>query len=184
MLAKNKKNRKNKILLLAAIMLLLVSCGVIYYLSQAQNTQETKTNHPDTNLKPATTEQKDTGNKTKSTTANPDGSDPESPKNPSTPGNGQAETTVEQTASTQNGSIYQLRYLIGAVSKNGTCTLTLTNDARVVTKTAKTQALAQASTCQGFDIPTSELSPGVWNTNMVVSGDGLSGSTSSTIRIQ
>jgi hypothetical protein len=79
--------------------------------------------------------------------------------------NGNTKDTLEAsiTAANQNGSTLQIRTLIEKVSASGTCTLKISKGAKTVTKTSDTQALSSASTCMGFDIPTSELSKGEWS---------------------
>ena len=66
------------------------------------------------------------------------------------------------TASNQNGSVYQVRTLISVVAREGTCTLKMTRGTETVAKSSGVQAGPSSSTCQGFDVPTEELSPGKW----------------------
>ena len=75
--------------------------------------------------------------------------------------------SLTQTSGSVDGSTYRLRYLISTVG-TGTCNLSLTKNGKVVTKLADVQSLASGSTCQGFDIPMSELSSGIWNANLKV----------------
>lgn len=66
------------------------------------------------------------------------------------------------TAANQNDTSFQIRSLISTVTNDGTCTLTLTQGTKTITKTAGVQAAANSSTCKGFDIPLGELSVGSW----------------------
>lgn len=183
----NKKNHKKKIfIILVLILLVAAGVGAYYYFNQNHTSIDTKPSRSSTSLEPATDEQKDAGDQSKSTTVNPDDTSSNSVKNsnPDTPPSNSSTVNVQTTAGAQNGTTYQLRYLIETVANDAVCTLTLTNGSRTVTKTAKTQALAQSSTCQGFNIATSELSPGSWQATMTVSGGGVSGSATSTIKVQ
>lgn len=93
-------------------------------------------------------------------------------------------TPVTITSSGQNGNTAQIRSLISAVVNTGTCTLTMTKQAQTVIKTSPIQSLPSSTTCQGFDIPISELSPGTWKVELVFENDTLKGVASSNINIQ
>lgn len=88
------------------------------------------------------------------------------------------------TASNQNGSIYQVRTLINVVVSDGTCTLTLTNGNHTVAKSSGVQANPSSSTCQGFDVPVSELSPGDWDLTVTFSNETHQAKTSKTVTIK
>jgi len=91
--------------------------------------------------------------------------------------------TVGFTALNQNEDSLQIRTVIQEVVANGICTLTLTKDSQTVTKTAPTYPTASVSTCQGFDVPVSELSSGTWNVKIEVSADGKTGQATTTTQI-
>lgn len=184
---KNNNNQNKKILVTLAVALLIVGgVGAFYYVTHNRDGTENKSIKSGTNLNPATNGEKDAGNQAKSsTTENKDTSTNSSKGSGQEPTSPNSSTVnVQTTASAQNGTTYQLRYLINSVSNDALCTLVLTKGPATVTKTAKVQALAQSSTCQGFDIPTSELSPGLWQAAMTVSGGNISGSAKSTITVQ
>lgn len=114
---------------------------------------------------------------------------------PSTSGSDQASSPVPQadgrgkvdaslTAANQNGSLFQIRFDIGAVTNTGTCTLTLNKGSVTLTKTAGIQALAGSSTCKGFDIPISELSAGTWQLTLHFENDSLVADTTGTAIVQ
>lgn len=84
----------------------------------------------------------------------------EQSNNTSTP---QAAGDLIISAAAQNEGIVQIRALIGSVVGTGTCALTLSSGTNTVTRSVGIQALPSSSTCQGFDIPVSELTPGVWD---------------------
>lgn len=58
------------------------------------------------------------------------------------------------------------------LSQNGSCHLTLTKDKHTVSITAPTIDNPSSSTCEGFDVPLSQLSSGKWKLQIVIkSGD-------------
>lgn len=126
------------------------------------------------NNKPATTEQQQAGSKAKSS-SNSD----TTPAPTTIPGSDKKNVQLTITSANQNGSDLQIGVLISAVENTGVCTLTLTSAGETtVTKTANTQALASTSTCQGFDVPVSELSAGTWHILIDYSSSTLIGSAS------
>lgn len=77
------------------------------------------------------------------------------------------------TTATQNGDVIQIRTLIEHVTSQGSCTLTLSKSgSTIVTKTASIQPTASSSTCTGFDVPTYELSQGIWQVIVDISSEG------------
>jgi hypothetical protein len=56
----------------------------------------------------------------------------------------------------------------GAITNNGTCSLSLTKGDYVINKEASTYALPSSSTCMGFDIEKKELSNGTWKVELSV----------------
>lgn len=88
------------------------------------------------------------------------------------------------SAANQDGTTVYIRTLIEAVTSSGACTLTMTGpDSKTYTNTAKVQALASSSTCQGFNIPTTSLSKGTWNFTITFENTTQKGSASGTITI-
>ena len=53
----------------------------------------------------------------------------------------------------------------------GTCTATFSLGSQTVVKTSPTLSDASTSTCEGFDIPLSELSSGDWDVSIAISAD-------------
>lgn len=178
-----KKSKRNKIILVVSILtIVILGAGIAY--ATLQNRSNTASNHTSEKVTgkqdtPSVSEdqEKEAGNQTKTDTVNPSTS-------PSPSTQPQNSVTIEITASNQNGSVYQLRTLINDVISGGSCNLTLTKGSAVVTKTAPIQSLAQSSTCQGFDIPVSELSKGTWNVKINLSDSNVNGSVTSTIEIK
>ena len=102
---------------------------------------------------------------------------------PSSGGKSVAQMSI--TATNQTSSDYQIRTLISALSSGGSCTLTMTKPgATTVTQTSGVQDLSNTSTCQGFDVPLSELSSGTWNVTVNFSSSTLTGSAAKAVIIQ
>lgn len=172
--------RKTLIICIVAVILLCVGVGAFYYInnSRSNNTNET------TNYEPPTQEQIDAGSQKKQDTIqNQDENSKPSSGNtdPSAP-TAAITTGVTITAATQNDDIVAIRSLIDGV-QSGTCTLILTMGDTSVQKTAPTQLLANSTTCQGFNIPTSELSPGTWQITLALSGE-KTGSAKGTVIVK
>jgi hypothetical protein len=101
------------------------------------------------------------------------------------PGSSKSNVEVTITAANQNNTTLQIRTLISAVVNSGSCILTFANNSgKNLTYTASIQPLSTTSTCKGFDIPTSDLSPGSWSITVAYNNDTLTGSASKNITIK
>ncbi len=180
-----KKTFPKKIIIASAVIILLVAGALTYVYAFNGNLfgWKASNNVPSGNNKidygPATSEQQKAGTNTKTSSA-------DTPPAPTPiPSSTKKNVQVTITAANQNGSILQIRALIGAVENTGTCTLVLTRAGQSsVTKTAGTQALSSTSTCQGFDVPTSELSTGTWQALITYDSHTLTGSATKSITVQ
>jgi cytoskeletal protein RodZ len=88
------------------------------------------------------------------------------------------------TAANQNGSTLQIRTLIETVSSDGTCKLMLTKGSGTHTYTTGIQAQSSTSTCKGFDIPTSDLSAGVWQATIDITIQGKKAHLTKNITVE
>lgn len=93
-------------------------------------------------------------------------------------------TSMQITALNQNDGTLQIRTLIQAVWSSGSCTLTLAKGSSIVEREAPVQALPSSSTCQGFDIPVSELSAGEWSVSIEATHEEESASVTSRVVVQ
>jgi len=97
----------------------------------------------------------------------------------------QSNATLTITAANQNSGTLQIRTLISELWQDGTCTLALTRTGQQnVTQTSEIQALADSSTCQGFDVATSSLSTGEWNISITVTHDQQSLTASQAVTVE
>ena len=174
-------------IIIAIVIAVLIGAGVFAYAYKLWPFHASNASTIDT--KPATKEQQNAGQQIKQTNADEDaknksnGSD--QPAAPVPQPSGKSSVTVSITAANQNSGVLQIRSLIETVDSTGTCTLTLTKSGLpTVTKTAGVQALASSSTCQGFNVPVSELAKGTWNLNLLFENGTLKGEASKTVDIQ
>lgn len=82
------------------------------------------------------------------------------------------------TASEVQDQVFILRINIDQYLSTGTCTLTMTKNGRTITKSAEIFASASTSSCQGFDLPVSELSSGLWDINIKLQSGSRTGNIS------
>ncbi len=178
---KHKKKYPIKIIIASVIAIVLVASSFVYVYALRGNLfgwqapqSIVNTDKKSIDYGPATPDQKSAGSQTKTNSTS------DTPPTPTTiPDSTKKSVEVSITSHSQNGSTYQIRTLISALDGTGVCTLTLTSPSQTtVTKTANTQSLASTSTCQGFDVPTSELSAGTWHAVINYSSDSLVGSSS------
>jgi hypothetical protein len=183
-----KSSSKKTLITLAtvALVLLISAASYAYYKYSHVTPKTTPGSSSKVNYGPATSDQQKAGQNTKNLTATdgvtgkpkPPGSQDSQP--PATTGD---TVPVIITAANQNGSTLSVRSLIEIVTSEGSCTLILTRGSDDIKNTSGIQALATSSTCKGFDIPTTTLSPGVWHIELDVMTNGKSGSASKDITI-
>lgn len=169
-------SKKILIIALATVVAAVVAYGV-YAMYFAPKPITDKDSQGTINYEPPTDEQKAAGDRQKEETINKtdDGTNPS---------NGNGSLPVSYSAINQADEQLLVRALIGAVSNDGTCTLTLTKGDAVVTKTAGTQSGPNSSTCKGFNVPVSELSPGSWTILLQVKIGSEQGKVSQTFTVQ
>lgn len=81
------------------------------------------------------------------------------------------------------GSNLSLRTTINQTLSSGTCKLTLSNGSKVVTKSSAIMQNPSSSTCEGFDIPISELGSGTWSLEVVVTSGDRTGTLKDSVTI-
>lgn len=175
------KSRKPMLITIVIVLALLIGVGAYAAYALTNDNHATK----ETNISQQET---DAGNQAKKDTidqSNQDSSDntpADKGEQPSSPQSQEVAMTI--TASSQSESTYQIRTMISALVSSGTCQLQLTKGGATVSKSAGVAAFAQTSTCQGFDVPLSELSPGIWTVKVSFNGSGKTGSVSSEIEVK
>lgn len=190
---KIKNNKKNhKIIISIAVVLALLAAGGLLYVYAFKGSipgfNNTTKNNSTINLDDATEDEKNAGDTAKQQTLESNKNDSKSssdiPPAPQPQAGGKDLVEVDITAANQNEQVVQVRSSVGAVSNTGSCTITLSRNDKVITKSAPVQALPTTSTCQGFDIPVSELSVGTWRISLMFESATLTGTTSREITVK
>ena len=91
------------------------------------------------------------------------------------------------TSIVTNGDNIRVRNTIsGAITNNGICTISINNssNSKSYEATAQTFAMTSYSTCQGFDIPKSELGTGEWQIKLSATIDGKTSTSSSNYKVE
>lgn len=96
----------------------------------------------------------------------------------------QNQINITITSINQTNDQLQIRSIISTVDINGTCTLTMNrNNNTTITKTVKVQALPNATTCMGFDVPKSDLSSGPYTIKIVYTNNSSVGVVEKIINV-
>lgn len=173
---RNKKIRKKTliIILLAIALLAALSVYIVplngslfgWRLNTPIESEDRKVN--DTNYDKPTTDELKIGQDIKSDSLKNEGEKPSSSEQ-------QTKNTVSVTLTAANvyDGIVQIRALITPSVSDATCELQLKQGSTSKLYTTKTQALSSSSTCQGFNVPATDLGAGVWSILITVK-DGQS----------
>ena len=191
-----KQNKKNKVLILIAIILLSITgYGLISYKFKfwpfIQNqfntaTEEQKTAGQDIkkrSLNDASnkSEKESSGQKSKTL----QGSDPSPEPTPSS--NGKKPTvgvSITTTTVDKDSNTLYIRSLIQTISSNGRCTLSMHNTSgQTYSNSVELQAGPSTSSCKGFNVPLPQLSPGKWTINIHYEDNNVTGDTEGEITI-
>lgn len=97
-------------------------------------------------------------------------------------GNNSSTLAANFSALNKTSSSIQVRILIEGVT-TGTCTLIMQRNDTKVERVASIQPLASSSTCQGFDIPLTDLAPGSWNLTVTIKADTKSKTLTRTVDV-
>ncbi len=191
-IASRKHTKKYIIIALIAIVIIIAALAtyVFAFKGSILGWPHRDTGNNSVNYDKPTDEQVQSGKDIKQESVNKE-SKPSSNSNTDTPANqgtpdqttGKTAVSMTITAANQNSGVFQLRSFISTVTNSGTCTLTLTQGSKVVTKTAGVQAAASTSACKGFDVPVSELGAGVWQATLHFENDNVTADASQKITV-
>ncbi len=193
----SKTRRLRKALLFAVIIIILAVAGLATYVyafngsilgwsAKKSDDSSTKSDEPTEDQKKAGEKIKESTIKGGETEGKPTTEGSDQPQTP-TPIEGSNKKNVEViiTAAAQNGSTLQIRTLISAVTGSGTCTLSLSRSStpELIVQSAVIPS-SSSSSCQGFDVPVSQLASGTWKATITFNNDELTGSTSRTVDVK
>jgi len=183
-----QKSRKKQYIAISCAVILLagaVAVGILYHngaFSQDQKQSKQAKASNSINYDKPTNDQTKAGAQIKKQNADKNYSSNSQDSGSSSSSNA-SNLKVQITAATVTGDTAYIRSNIDGVYQAGTCTLTLTKGAQTLTKTAAIQALPQSSTCKGFNIPTSQLSPGAWSIRLSVTIDSQTATTTGALEV-
>lgn len=177
---------KRKIFLILSLLLVVIIIALSTYVFAFNGSifgwqfkdnegSERKNGNSPIDYNPPTQEQIDAGNDAKNQTIK------ENEGETSDPSDG-LEVTI--TAANQNTPNFQIRTLVSQLLTSGSCQLTMTKDTQTIFRTVNIQAASSSSTCQGFDIPLTDLSAGIWNVKISVTSGTQSGVAERTVEIK
>lgn len=167
---KSKKRLVAIVSFFLALLILFILSGYLYF----NGLIFSKSDKPKIDLTAPTAQQQNVGNDIKKQALEKNKLSGEIKKN----------ISITITSSVQNGGVLQIRSLITPLIGSGLCNLELTRGVNRVIRESNIQAQASSSSCQGFDIPITELEAGVWNIHLTVSTDNESGETKSAVEIK
>lgn len=179
-----KRIRKKRLILILIIVALLLGAGAATYVyGFGGSLFGWSAQDDDIDYSEPTEEQRQAGNDAKKKTIERETDEEGKPREDSESNTNNSESvSVIISAANQNEQTLQVRTLIHTL-KEGTCQLRLTQGDTVISREADTQQAASSSTCQGFDIPISELAKGTWKLHIQYKNDDASGEASQDITI-
>lgn len=185
-----QKNKKTTVLATAILALaVLGAAGLIYAYNIHAFGWGQKADIATTYTAP-TAEQSAAGMDTKANTTSDTGkastSGSDQPPAPTPSETGKRVVEVSIPTQNQDSQYYRIRFQISASVTTGTCTLTLSKagSTSVIKSSPPFQSGSQISTCQGFDILKSELTPGDWTTDLIFENADLYGHVAGSVTIQ
>lgn len=169
---KPPQSKKRRIVITAAIVatIALATFLFLYAFDILGNNSDNDTRPVNTvDYSPATDEQIKAGEEIKQRAAE---ENPEQDTKPRTDGSEpdrtQSDFRTYITTATSDDLMVYIRNEITGIYNQGSCSLTLSKGGTTITKTSGVQPLPKSSTCQGFNIPVNEMSPGEWNIDLKV----------------
>lgn len=172
---KQKKSKKTLFVLSASVIIITAALLYIFAFNGAIFGWQFRSDTPsNVNLAPPTDEERDAGQQIKEDAVNQNPQGKPTTEENSAP-NATGTLQVGFSAVNQNEGKLQIRIMIQEVLPSGSCTATFSQDSKIVTKTAAVYPTASISTCQGFDIATSELGTGTWKVTVEVTSGSRKG---------
>lgn len=180
-----KINTKSKILLIATALLVLFVASAYGY--SVLSNDESKIDS--VNYSPPSEDEKKQGQDIKEQVTDSDNDKPTQGSDPlpapQDPGDGSKPSVgVNVVSIIRNDDDYRVQSLLQTVTNTGQCILTITDSSgKAYRATADVQALPSSSTCKGFTIPASELSPGVWSVSLNFENESVQGSVQKDMEV-
>lgn len=181
MIVKQTKSKKLAIIITTLVILILAGIILYSYIKLQQQNLASDSLHYDG----ATSEQKQQGDAAKSASI---GADDASKPNTTATGSDSASPTagtvqVTIPSAQQTNDTVRITTSIGAITSDGTCTITIQNGSRTHSESVAVQPLASTSTCKGFTVPVLNLGTGTWTITLEYTSSSLSGKATSTVEV-
>lgn len=180
MRVQKKRAKKPLIITLIVVVLLAAGAGAYIWFSRddsGQNTEQTTQNQENRDEAAA----EDPDSEVNRTGHEPEKDIPEAyeGENPNT---SQSLTGIISHKSVTGGQLV-LRTTISQTLGSGSCQLRLTKDGQTVTRESNIAANPSSATCEGFDVPTSELSGGTWSIEITMRSGDRTGTIRDTVTL-
>lgn len=187
-----KKNSSKKTLIIATVILLIIAISVGAYLLTSQDNQS---NTPKDSTPKSADQSKDTSKNSSKVDKKTDGTTvdkgvAEHEKEKDIPPNYEgpdANASESLTGSINYAGVIDgkltIRTTINQALDSGSCEIGLTNGATTITRTSGIIPNPSSSSCEGFDIPTSELGSGNWEITIKITSGDKSGVLKGTAKI-
>lgn len=188
----NKKtNRPKKLLLLSSVVVvfLVIAGAIIWWQWSSNDVSQNSADSPKEQQK----SQRDSGGDSSNTPSTPSTTEnnnierekekeiPPQHEGPSPDASSSLTGSINYSAVAGNNLI--IRTTINQTVNSGTCSLSLTSGSKNVTRSSNIAQNPSSATCEGFDIPVSELGTGTWNITININGDGKTGSLTGSVTI-
>lgn len=185
-----QKNRLSKKVLVSILVLITIfaACSVLYLLSikQSDSTENNTSTYQSKDTKSAEDDNASNTVKPVAGSTSENGHEAEKDIRPNYEGddiNSSDSLTGVINYSGVAGDKLIIRTTINQTITSGSCHLTLTKDGKSVSRHSGLIQNPSSSSCEGFDIPVSELSTGDWNVSIKVTDDNRSGQINGTARV-
>lgn len=131
------------------------------------------------NYNPPTSEEKAVGESIK----NRANQAPDTP--PSVTNGAKTAVVMDITALSQESDVLYIRTIIRTLTSSGTCTLSMSGPGgKTYQATANVQAGPNSSTCQGFNVPVTQLSSGAWKLTITFENSSQKGGVDKEVVVQ
>ena len=172
-----KKKYPKKLIITISVVVLLIVAGLLWYYAFASSNPTEQEPKDSTEQGVSTNSSSASGEEKSNTKADDQPVEHEKEKNIQPPYEGEVVnssnslTGVINYKAVTDGNLI-IRTTINQTLSSGTCQLTLSSNDKTVTKSANIVQNPSSSTCQGFDVPVSELGQGTWQIDIeITSGD-------------
>ena len=182
-----KKNHKKSSIFVAVVLIILVAgiAAAAYYFmfNKDTSTDTTKEVSSKTDKKPSESKKPvDDSDSSQNVVEHEKEKDTQPPYEGDDANNSASLTGVVTYKSVVDGKLL-IRTTINQILDSGTCELTLSNGQKTVTRNSGIAPNPSSSTCEGFDIPTSELGSGTWKIEIKISGDDKTGTLTDSVNL-